>query len=496
LAIFLAFSISYSLSILSEKPLITFAVSVLTAAFLFWLFSQFLAFMRELYAQVGNSAFMGPLIGVSFILASVLTLAKVDFTQQTRKVFTFSGLAFLFLALSFIAGTIIISKGNPFSTPSIVGWRSFKFKGNAYLATETGRIVRYDSKVDSTKKMPRGLSDAFLDYSFSAGRIGFMRNSRTWRGANQAEACVANLDGAQETVLARFYGADSDFNGWTPEPNVLISPSGRQVAFAAVPPRQGRARSIPVLFWMDVDGTGRMSRRLDFYRKGYIELIAWLEKDNSMVLRMMETGIHESTERIVRLDLASGATRFLESSSKQLDFYWNYASTVAPNQEALLFTSRDPTANAGKLKILDLKTLGIKDVCETKPLLFYSLAWSADSDNFAFINAGSLWVYSRSKGELREVWRLPDKDRGMCFDWIGEDTRIALIDAKPNPIQPDIVILGQDFAVEKRMRIPKQFTPSKGYWRIWGLVQKLLLVSEEGGLWRLDLKTDEWKKVY
>lgn len=497
LAIFLALTISYSLSILSEKSLITFAVSVLTGALLFWLHVQYIQFLRERFAFWGIFAAFGLFVGASFLFASILTLAKIDFTQQAKKLFSFVSFVLLFLALSFIAGTLIISKGNPFSKPRIELWHSSKVEGNVYLGTQADRVIRYDSKEDIVRKMPRSVSDADFELASGGGKIGFIKIDRSWTGTRRAEVWVANLDGTQEMSLAQFYGKDSAFNGWTPESNILISSDGRQAAFVAMPPRPGRERSIPVLFWMNVDGTDRMSRPLDFYRKGDVQLVAWLGSENSIVLHLVESGIHKSTERIVKLDLASGTTRSLESTSAPQDFYWRYSLTVSPDQEAMLIRHKDQAQNTGKLSILDFRTFEMKEVCESPHLLIFSLAWTPESDRIAFFKGGSIWVYSRAENKLEEAWHLPwnsQKDLGISFDWLEDGKRMAVIEGTTK--DASIIILGRDFREEKKAKIPKGLLRTQWGFNIWGLDDKVLLAAEDTGVWRLDLKTDEWKKVY
>ena len=52
----------------------------------------------------------------------------------------------------------------------------------------------------------------------------------------------------------------------------------------------------------------------------------------------------------------------------------------------------------------------------------------------------------------------------------------------------------KDFQEEKTIKIPMQF---KGAISIWGLENRALLKGAgKGSFWRLDLETEDWKKVY
>jgi len=497
LAIFLALTISYSLSILSEKSLITFAVSVFTGALLFWLHAQFLQLLRERYAHWGNFAVMGLFIGASFILASVLTLARIDFTQQAKKLFSFVSLLLLFLALSFVAETFIISKGNPFSKPTIVAWRSSKFGGNAYLETMTGRVIRYDPKEVIARKMSSSFSYGYPEFSSAGSKIWYIRTDRSWTGTWHDEACVANLDGTQQTSLARFYGTDSAFNGWTPEGNVLISSSGRQAAFVAVPPRPGRERSIPVLFWMNVDGTGSGNRPLEFYRKGEILLLSWLEDERSIVLRLAEEDLHSLTIKFIKLNIETGTAQSLETSfPSPRNFDWMPAPALSPDRKSVIIRLWDEAQKKDKTVLLDLGSFETKAIGEN--VQFWRMAWAPQGDRVAYprFREQSLMVYSIVDGSLKKAWQQTDKRVGFSYDWLADGRLIIAGGGKDN--EGFLNILSEDFTPEKRIKIPDWILDKieEHGFGIFGLNDKVLITSERNGIWRLDLKTEEWKKVY
>jgi hypothetical protein len=493
LAVFISLTIPYSLSILSEKTVVILAVSVFVAAFLFWFHFQSLHFFWQRYPYWGSFAPMGLFVGASFILASILTLGKIDFTRQARKLFVFSGLLLSFLALSLAAEILIISRGKPFSKPRIWGWYSSKIDGQVYLTTAADRIIRYDSRKNKVQSLPSSFGDALSDFSFAGGKIGFIRAGRTWTGDRRSEACVSNPDGTDLTILARFYGEDSELKGWTPAGKVLLSPGGQQAAFVAEPTDRRRS---PVLFWMNVDATHRMSLPLESYYQGSVDPLCWLEKENSLVLffgrRYWNTrGV---TPRVVKVDLDTGAGTSFELNSTAPSRYWMVTYRADPSVSKAILLYQEDDSELIRLVLLDLETFKTNVIYEQPRLHAYPWVWAPGGDKFAFCNEGTMWVYSQSENRLRNVLRLPAKNGRPFFDWLDEGRRLAIVQIAQGGYE--LLVLGDEYKVEKKLRIPDRVARGVDYWNIWGLDEKILLASEQTGLWRLDLKTEEWEKVY
>lgn len=500
LAIFLAFTIPYSLSILSEKPLLTLAVSVLLGALVFWLHVQYVRVLMERYDFWGTFASyaFGILIAASFILASILTLTRVDFSQPAKKLASFACLLLLFLAASFVAGTLIISRGNPFAKPRIWAWLSSQVQGNVYLQTQGERVIRYDSKEDRVRKMPAGFKDADIEFSSAGGKIGFLKIDRTWTGNRRAEAYVANLDGTGLVSLARFYGKDSAFNGWTPESNILFSVDGRQAAFVASPPGRDRAKNPARLFWMNIDGSALKDKPLDFYRKGSVKLLSWLEDERSLVLRLAEKDVHSVTVKIIKYSLDRGVAQTLETTLPRPNNYeWMPASLLSPERKSLIVKLWDETRNKEKVVLLDLDSFLPTEISTDVPLWWWGIAWTQQGDRFASRGSRdmSLWVYALADGSFKKVWEQADKRVGFSYDWLLDGRLIILARGKDG--EDRLIILSEDFASKKQIKIPGRFL-QKTKWGSSVLTagDDKVLVLSEAEVWRLDLKAEEWKKVY
>jgi hypothetical protein len=505
LAVFLAFTISYSLSILSEKSLIIFAASAVIGGLLIWLHSHYVRFLAERYVFEGFFPAFGLFIGASFILASILTLTRIDFSRQAKKVLSLASLVLLFLAVSVAMATLIISRGNPFAKPRIEYWESSKIQGNVYLETQARRVIRYDSKEDRVCTMPAGISEANFEFSSAGGKIGLAKTERGFMGYWKSEAVAANYDGSGWVTLARFYGKDSAFNGWTLEGNVLISSGGRQAAFVASPPGLDRAKNPARLFWMNMDGSDLRDKPLDFYRKGSISLLSWLEEQQSLVLRIVETRMHSLTAKIIKLNLDTGDVRTLETTYPQPSNYeWLPFSCLSPDKRFLITRLWDQARNKENAVLLDLASFETRELAVDVPLFVWAMAWTRQGDRLAMRGSrdGSLWVYTLADGSLKKVWEHADRHSGFSFDWLG-DGRLIIAGLGKDTVGR-LAILSQDFTSTKEVKIPDQFLKSAqedffgagGIWYGLRAAEDRVLVMSKTEVWRLDLKTEGWKKIY
>lgn len=498
MGIFLALTISYSLSILSEKPLVIFPVAVLCGVGLLWLYVHSVGFFEARYAYWHRPIWIGLFVAASFILASVLTLTRVDFTRKVKKTAVFAAVLLVSLIISYAAILSIVSGGNPLAKPRLELWQTEKAGDNLLIRTYGDKLLAYNAKSDRIQRLPGNLADAayFPGFSSAAGKLAFIKSGRSWAWASQDEVMVANLDGTAETPLARFYGKGSPLEGWEPDSNILISPSGRQVAFVALGPGRDRGRNAAHIFWVNADGTGLKDRPLEFFRQGTIDLLSWQDSEGSVVLRLSDKRIHSLTLKIIKLNLETGATRIFESTlpgASSLD--WMSPATLSPGRRFMIV--RDP----GKLEaearsmVLDLSTLEIKDACPGIP--YWRMFWSAQEDRFAYVGYRdrTLWICSIKDGSRRDVLHFA-QGVGADFDWLADGRMVISGGSRENVGYIDI--LSKDLSREKRLKIPDGIMGKRenDFSRIYGLNDRVLFANEISGVWRLDLKTEEWKRVY
>jgi len=511
-----ALSLTYALSMFTDNPFIIIMMSLTISLVLLILYTPYLEFLWTTYAYSGAhgtsffsrgapflSAIMLLMIAAAFLAASWRTFSKVDFSQQAKKILSFSKLVIPLLILAFGIGMVVAARGNIFSTKQTLDlFSSSKIRGQAYFVTWTGKVYRYDESLDRIIRI-KGFNQDLLHIHAPAGgeKIAYIKQNQTESGYRNwgTEICIANLDGTQEKSLVRFEGEDSPFSGWRPESNCLLSPDGRQVAFIASPPPQSREERGLKLFWMNVDGTGQKSRPVAINLERTANLISWLSGENSIVFHLHDRDSYRLNLTFVKLNLDTGSAETLEIDADYLySDYWIDKSTVSPDGTAMIKSRQDQDQNMVKVEILDLRTFEAKEIFAAPHIpysLFFGLTWTRDSGKFAYFYQGALWVYSRGRGISKEVRRDASKKIGLGFDWLADDKRLAVLEG--NEKESFITILSEDFKEEKKVKMPEMIRPSPYGLGIWALNNKIIVASGgEPGAWRLDLATDQWKKIY
>ncbi|MBN1273197.1 MAG: hypothetical protein JXB26_13100 [Candidatus Aminicenantes bacterium] len=129
----IAFTVSFSISILYDKPFIVFFVSIFVGTALAFVYRYYVEFLMKTYFYMGSFRVLRLFFALSFILASVLTLTKSDFSQMGRKILTFSKFAAFFLIISLVLGTVVIAKGDLFrGTKLFYPYFAVKHKGDVF----------------------------------------------------------------------------------------------------------------------------------------------------------------------------------------------------------------------------------------------------------------------------------------------------------------------------------------------------------------------------
>jgi hypothetical protein len=152
------------------------------------------------------------------------------------------------------------------------------------------------------------------------------------------------------------------------------------------------------------------------------------------------------------------------------------------------------------LALLDMNTLEQKMLqAADKNFSVGFMSWNKDGDKIAFwritrVNSvvnKKLLIYSVGKDEFTELDYGDDKS-GLNYDWLANEDKIIVNDLV-NEI-PRMRILNDHLEVESVLTLREEI---KNHWMIWGLDNAVLVQrSRRGGFWRLDLKTEEWKKVF
>jgi hypothetical protein len=80
--------------------------------------------------------------------------------------------------------------------------------------------------------------------------------------------------------------------------------------------------------------------------------------------------------------------------------------------------------------------------------------------------------------------------QSYSFDWLEDNARLVLCD----PTERTLSVLGPDLSEEKRIAVPAPIAAPFGF-RVSG-DKALVIDGERNTLWRLNLRTEGWKRVY
>jgi ABC-type transport system involved in multi-copper enzyme maturation permease subunit len=492
---FLALTISYSISILSEKQFVLVFVSILIGAgflFIAWKYQEFLIVTYFNFRRV-EGLFL--LAGLSFMAASVLSFIRADFSQQKKKIFRFSSYLVIFVFASFIIHLVWVTKGRPSSTRTVFhAFHSHKIGGDVYVNPYRHGILKYESKHDEFVKLNRKSSFSEWIFSVTAGKVAFLKDVRRGR-RYYTNLWVMNADGSEALSLTESHKRESPFHDDFIR-SCLLSPDGLRVAI--ISDSHTRGKKIYSLWLME--SNGKRLEKIDISIPGFqkFRLVAWPGINNSIIL----TAEEESRKVMPDVKLM---IFFLETCEHKV-LVENVISFpeiyVSPKNNSLVIryrTNQDIEERIGHMAILNMESLEMKEFLAEVNLRVGRISWNIEGDRIAFSKHNvveksedyKLMVYSVSNDQLTEL----DYGRynyGLGYDWLLQGNRLVVSDIIDQ--EPRLRILDENLLEEKQLAFAKEI---ENNWTIWGLDNAVLVQrSRRGGFWRLDLETEEWKKVF
>jgi len=488
----IAFTISFSISMLYDKQFIVFFISILVGTTLALIYRYYMEFVWNTYFYTGSFRIFGLFVALSFILASVITLVKSDFSQIGKKILTFSKFAALFIVISLALGLVGIAKGDLFS-----GSREFYpsysalHKGDVYLDTMSRGIFKYNSKSDKVERIGGKSKYTITRFSISGDKIAFLKLAALGRKRWLRNLWLIRTDGSEEKALAETNNPDSPFYNRDIWGNCVLSPEGEKVIFiTGFRDRKTRTKKITV-WWMNTDGTGIEKKTLDFpLNYNDFHLLAWPVYTNDLILLIEEKSptFKKVADRLALVDLEKERYKTLVDDLNFISY--RRATEISPRYDYLAVVWQDHSETKEKLVLLNLKSLERKVVFEAQSLKLWALKWSQDGKKIAFSRANELWVYFLDEDRLQKISHR-NYDYEVGFDWLADNKRIVLM--VPVDGEYHLSVLGENFKEEKRIKIPY---PVEGPLFVWGLNNKVLTKFRRSPVFRLDLETEEWKKVY
>ena len=476
-----AFTISFSLSFLYEKQFIILFVSILIGSGLAFVSYKHFVFLEEFYPFGSGPGGFYIFIALSFVAASILTFIKSDFSQAGKRIWLFSKFVLLFLAISFSTGTIWTLTARYEYISSL-----HKYEGNVYFGADNG-IFRYLPKLDKLEKIIK--SDLIEGpKSIRGGKVAFLKYKG--RKLEGQELWIMNTDGSQKNCVGRIGNVkDSPFyDSWLD--TYILSQDGKKIAFIASKYDKQINDWRSTLWWVNSDGTGLKGKILDFPYASKYELIAWPEFDNSLIILVRDY----QGKKILKFNLESETHQFVAQNLSLPP-----RIRIHPRHSLIAFLQRGK-AGQETLSVLDLRTLDKKEVYEADTIDRF--VWSNNGDKIAFLAAGNeLIMYNFLENNIKKIEELNYTEPGWYapdFDFVLNDKEIVAGDIINGELY--LRIFGDGFKEKKQLKIPFHLEDGKPW--SWGLnlrgLNNIVLVHSSGKneLWRLNLDTEKWRKIY
>jgi Tol biopolymer transport system component len=483
----MAFTIAFSLSLLHDKQFIIFFVAILVGTGLIFFWQNYIYFLWGRGFYLKNEGIFSLFFTLSFVFASILTLAKSDFSQVGKKISRFSAYVLIFLAISFIVSTIWVTRGQIFSSRSSFSiWHYQIYQGNLYFQDFRQGILRYDPDQKRIQRLNKESRFSFESFSLRAGKIAFLqiRSRRQWTN----DLWIMNTDGTGARPLVESSEENSPFYKKRTE-SFMLSPNADRVAFITTHYEKEGQRSAQVhtLWRMNTDGSKLLSQALDIPESHEAKLIAWPSFIESLVV-LVQSGpfTRRKPSRLRLVDLEEGTSQVLDEN------IWALSIKRLPSgQDYLTYKIRNDEKNKESLVLLNLKTLESTELFSAEFLKMWTGKWSPDGSKIAFSRERELWVYDIQEKELEKISQR-NYEYEIGFDWTSDGQRFILL--APTDGENQLVIMDKNFQEEKTIKIPMQF---KGVITVRGLDNVAILRGTgKGHFWRVNLETEEWKKVY
>ena len=483
----MAFTIAFSLSLLYDKQFIIFFMAILIATGLMFVWQSYVYFLWAQGFYLKNEGIFSLFFTLSFVFASILTLAKSDFSQVGKKIFRFSKYLLIFLIISFCISTVWVTRGQIFSSSgSFSIWHYQIYQGNLYFQDFRQGILRYDPDQEKIKKLNKESRFSFESFSLRAGKIAFLqiKSRRQWTN----DLWIMNTDGTGARPLVESSEVDSPFYKKRTI-SFILSPDANRVAFIITHYEKEREKSVTIhtLWRMNTDGTGLKSRILDVPESHEAKLIAWPSFGDSLVV-LVHTGpfMRQKSSQIRLIDLDEDTSQVL-AENVLVPPVWR----ISPSQDYLTYKIRNIDENKESLNLLDLKNLETTELFSADFLRLWKGKWSPDSSKIAFSRERELWVYDILEKKLEKISHR-NYEYEIGFDWTSDGQKFILL--APIDGENQLVIMDNNFQEEKTIKIPMQF---KGAITVRGLENGAILKGTgKGNFWHVDLETEEWKKVY
>jgi hypothetical protein len=441
---------------------------------------------------------------LAFASASLLTLARADFSQPRKRLKTF--------AISLGVLLVLAAAGTAASVALIPmpGERGVDLEGSsggkAVYSTERG-LFSYDSASGRVHRLTKRRSPYYrTSLSISGEKLAYAAFDIKGPRESSEEIWVVNTDG---TGSKRLVGDDTA-GAWPPEDSIedlTVSPDGRTVAIlteSVSERRKNQTWSTETLWAANADGSGLEKSSLEaLFPKGpeegvWLSFVQWVREGKVLVIMkrsfsqpvgwsLWAYDLERRTANKVR-DNATPASRWSSRNSMLGD--------------VLAIRSRFGVDEPGTLTLLNLATGEEREIARSEGYYPFLARWDTAGEKLLFFDKRTepdgreryvLTIYSLAAGKAvaeRTITDLKAKVYDYLMAWMPDGRSVLAL----SPTGHYLRILGLDLQDVGRIDLPaKAMVPT--YLAVVG-AQVLLVDSYTESLWRFDLEKKRWKRIY
>jgi Tol biopolymer transport system component len=499
----LTFALAFAMSLLTERAITVTAASLFLGFVIYggWLYG-FVALSELLLSRFRPALIWVGLIltGLVALFASLETFRKADFSQPRRKAGFFWRRAGIFF-IPVLVGLAIAAVWPPgrgrWITPGCTD------QGHVYFNTHKGSYV-YFATEDRTEKLDLRVTGR--DVHLASARGG--RLAGIGLSGRRSALFIARTDGTDKVLVTGPNANDARLKDknlsayW----GTILSPDGRAVAFSTWPQRSKSGETTPPMLWLvNEEGVVLKNKALVFPELSPREyfnvyLVGWPEGTNLVLfnLRCSSRDRKESDYYIMAWDVGQNELRSLVKDSI-LSF--GYRKTV---EKKVAFRSRSSDGKESRLSVLNLETALITDIwtephpgAELTSARFVT-AWSPDGQKLAFVVErdgpaaafGTLGIYGWREQEVIKQRELSLKEIRHCeLNWTPDGRQVIVRNAGRNGLE----FFAENLEPTRFVAFPR----GENFYGLTAVGDRLLVEdSKLNRLWRLDLKTEQWKRVF
>jgi ABC-type transport system involved in multi-copper enzyme maturation permease subunit len=437
------------------------------------------------------------LIALAFAAASVLTLARSDFSQPRKQISSFVRWAVPFLILA-VAGTAAWALLAPASGEHYL-YLSDIAGGEPYYYTPRG-VFKYSASANRIQWLAKTKNLDYFRVSAAGGKLAYTAFDIRSRYDIAEELWVADTGGGRQRIIGRG-PKENEWPQEAPIADLMMSPDASKVAIlSANVYGQHRLPRRPPLWIAETNGTGLENLPDDpaLFGEGaeryYYFLVAWVLDEKALLIER-RTFHRPMTYSLWLYDLGTRAAKILLDNAVR-------ASWQPAGGDRLAIKYQKGPEGPWTLAILDLASLKTTDVAAGEDSGLFRMSWDPKGERMAYLvrkpqQSGlytyALVLYSLAAGKIvaEKVMTASEAEAIMSFPaWTADGAAILLLD----PGSRSLIFLGPDLRETGRIPLPAWIT-SPGSLQVVGR-QALIDDDTTNSLWRLDLAKKSWKKLY